>query len=141
MGDVCIHPYSTITIAIDCWVVWPVGSIVYCSTFLSVLKSISFNWCSGFITNLWEMLLLADFLDLKNKYNWLIPSSKEQGGAVEACWAHNPEVNGSAVNLSRAFCDPGPRSNQMMSAARHLALINTIKEIGANYKMVSTIKK
>ena len=87
------------------------------------------------------MLLLADFLDLKNIYNWLIPSSKEQGGAVEACWAHNPEVSGSAVNLSRAFCDRRPRSNQMMSAARHLALINTIMEIGANYKMVSTIKK
>jgi hypothetical protein len=47
----------------------------------------------------------------------------------------------SVVNLSRAFCDPRPRSNQMMSAAQHLALINTIMEIGANYKMASTIKK
>jgi hypothetical protein len=47
----------------------------------------------------------------------------------------------SVVNLSRASCDPRPRSNQMMSAAQHLALINTIMEIGANYKMASTIKK
>ena len=52
------------------------------------------------------------------------------------------------INLSRAFCDPGPRSNQIMSAAQHLALKNTIQirarimeigarimEIGANYKM------
>ena len=31
------------------------------------------------------------------------------------------------VNLSRAFCDPGPRSYQIMSAAQHLALINTIR--------------
>jgi hypothetical protein len=34
------------------------------------------------------------------------------------------------VNLSRAFCDPRPQ-----------ALINTMMEIGANYKMASTIKK
>ena len=31
------------------------------------------------------------------------------------------------VNLSRAFCDPRPRSYQIMSAAQHLALINTIR--------------
>jgi hypothetical protein len=39
------------------------------------------------------MLLLPDFPDLKNIDNWLIPNSKEQGGAVEACWVYNPEVN------------------------------------------------
>ena len=33
----------------------------------------------------------------------------------------------SVVNLSRAFCDPRPRSYQTMSAAQHLALINTIR--------------
>ena len=49
------------------------------------------------------------------------------------------------INLSRAFCDPGPRSNQIMSAAQHLALKNTIQirarimEIGANYKMADPI--
>ena len=31
------------------------------------------------------------------------------------------------VNLTRAFCDPRPRSYQIMSAAQHLALINTIR--------------
>jgi hypothetical protein len=31
------------------------------------------------------------------------------------------------VNLSWAFCDPRPRSYQIMSAAQHLALINTIR--------------
>jgi hypothetical protein len=29
----------------------------------------------------------------------------------------------AVVNLSRAFCDPRPRSYQIMSAAPHLALI------------------
>ena len=55
-------------------------------------------------------MLFPDFLDLKNIYNWLIPSSKEQGGAVEACWAHNPEVNGSkpfpAIIIMGRLCMP-----------------------------------
>jgi hypothetical protein len=47
-------------------------------------------------------------------------------------------LEGTVGNLSRAFCDPRPRSNQIMSAAQHLALINTIRirarimEINAN---------
>ena len=51
------------------------------------------------------------------------------------------EPNHKDNQFSRAFCDPGPQSNQIMSAAQHLALKNTIQirarimEIGANYKM------
>ena len=47
------------------------------------------------------------------------------------------------INLSRAFCDPRPRSNQIMSAAQNSAF-NTIRirarnmEIDVNYKMASS---
>ena len=64
---------------------------------------------------------------------------------VRACdwrhWLHNSQ---KVVKLSRAFCDPRRQSNQIMSAAQHLALINTIgirariMEIVANYKMASS---
>jgi hypothetical protein len=46
-------------------------------------------------------MLLPDFLDLKNIYNWLIPSSKEQGGAVEACWAHNSNPFPAIIIMER----------------------------------------
>jgi hypothetical protein len=57
-------------------------------------------------------MLLPDFLDLENIYDWLIPSSKKRGGAVEACWAHNQELNGSkpfpSIIIMGRLCMPMP---------------------------------
>ena len=45
-------------------------------------------WLSAKIIQLGE-------IESQSKWDFLAPRGQEQSGAVEACWAHNPEVRGS----------------------------------------------
>ena len=51
----------------------------------------------------YESLSFESYL-VKNKFQTYWDVSRKQSGAVEACWAHNPEVRGSKPRSANFFC-------------------------------------
>ena len=56
-----------------------------------------------------------------------IPDHKKQSGAVEACWAHNPEVRRSKLRSAKYFC----YNNQVPLAQRIARWTSNPKVLGS----------
>ena len=73
---------------------------VLCFVSFSIFKSVSMNIC--------YRLFFQVLNDQTLGYYMFVPASKhfhaEQSGAAEACWAHNPEVDGSKPSSANYRC-------------------------------------
>ena len=56
--------------------------------------------------------------------SWMYYSEDKQSGAVEACWAHNPEVRGSKPRSAKVFF---PSKFDMLSHSPNLRLLLTFE--------------
>ena len=75
-------------------------------------------WGRGFESHFWQNSFLGRLLGQNRRLlpqTWLVgmcysishPNVRQQSGAVEACWAHNPEVGRSKLPSASNFLMPG----------------------------------